>query len=390
MKKYIKHGSIFRLRGKNGKIAVTIPKIDLPYITFGKPGDGVGRGQGKPGDVIDKDGKGKQPGQPGTDPGDAITVNVDLDEAFNLMKDELQLPNLKPKPNQTYEEVRTVYNGKSKIGPNSLLNKRWTMLESMKRHAALGQLGKKVLLPGLTEAVTLLSPINEDKRYRQHNEIRIPSSNALIVFLRDGSGSMDQYKCDIVSDISWWIELYIKKFYDKTETLHIWHDTEARVVSAKQFYDLRYGGGTLCTSSVKLMQKLIKTKYNPIKWNIYGLYFGDGETFGSDNKSFCKSLAGELGPDVVNMFGIVEILHYSGFGESLKKYVDGQVAKGELPHVRSTEIKRPEGNNNYFGEVFADEDKRNEEIKRVIMELLGKNSVGGAKKNEVTLEEVSA
>jgi uncharacterized sporulation protein YeaH/YhbH (DUF444 family) len=389
LQKHIKNGSIFRQRGKNGKIAVTIPRIDLPHIVFGKPQEGVGRGPGKDGDVIGKDpGKGKD-GKPGTDPGDGITVMVDLDEVLKLLKDELQLPDMKPKANQTFEDIRVVYNGISKVGPNSLLHKQRTMKQCMKRLSALGKLDEKVLLPGYSTPVPVLAPINDDKRFRQYNEIKVPSSNAVLFFLRDGSGSMDQYKTDIVSDISWWLDLYIRRFYQKTERVHIWHDTEAKEVSEKHFYELRYGGGTNCTSSLKLMNKIIKTRYNPVKWNIYGFYFGDGESFGTDNQEFVKMLKNQLGPNTVNMFGQIEILHYAGFGESLKGYIDKQIEKGSLPHVRNASIDRPE--NAGWHEVFADEAKRDEEIKRVLKLLLGKDAKqlqAEAKKADVKIEEL--
>lgn len=388
LQKHIKNGSIFRQRGKNGKISVTIPRIDLPHIVYGKPNEGVGRGPGGKGDVIGKDpDKGKK-GGPGTDPGDGITVQIDMDDVLKLLKEELQLPDMKPKPNQTYEDVKIVYNGISKLGPNSLLHKGRTMKQCMKRLSALGKLDKKVMLPGYTTAVPVLSPINDDKRFRQYNEIRIPTSNAVMFFMRDGSGSMDQYKTDIVSDIAWWIDLYISKYYKKTETVHIWHDTEAKEVSAKHFYELRYGGGTYCTSALKCMNKIIKNRYNPVKWNIYGFYFGDGESFGTDNQEFCKMLRNQLGPNTVNMFGQVEILHYAGFGESLKGYIDKRQAKGELPHVRNASIDRPE--NSSWHEVFSDETKRDEEIKRVIKLLLGKDAKAQqeAKKADVKIEEV--
>lgn len=370
LKKHIKNGSIFRQRGKNGKIVVTIPQIELPRIVFGKGNEGVGKGPGKPGDIIDKD-KGKKGNKPGEDPGDGIQIQLDLDEVLKLLKDELQLPDLKPKANQTYEDVKVVYNGISKLGPNSLLHKPRTMKQCMKRLAALGQLDNKVLLPGYTQAVPILSPVNDDKRFRQYNEIRVPSSNAVIFFLRDGSGSMDQQKCDIVSDISWWIDLYIREYYKKTEVVHIWHDTEAKEVSAQDFYALRYGGGTKCASSAKLMNKIIKDRYNPIKWNIYGFYFGDGETTSVDNAEFAKILKNQLGPDVVNMFGQVEILHYNGYGEGLKAYLDKQIGKGALPHLRNTSVDRQENTGWY---ASLPDDKRDEEVRRVLKTLLGKDA----------------
>jgi uncharacterized sporulation protein YeaH/YhbH (DUF444 family) len=141
-------------------------------------------------------------------------------------------------------------------------------------------------------------------------------------------------------------------------------------VSEKMFYDLRYGGGTTCTTSVQLMTKLIKTRFNPTKWNIYAFYFGDGETSIEDNRSFVKILRNELGANVVNLFGIVEVLHYEGFGDSMKKYVDEQIGKGGLTHVKSVSVDRQADSPWHLN--FSDESKRDEEVKKVIKALLGK------------------
>ena len=54
LKKFIKSGQIVKSRGKRGKISITIPKIDIPQILYGDNGNGIGRGKGKDGDVIDK------------------------------------------------------------------------------------------------------------------------------------------------------------------------------------------------------------------------------------------------------------------------------------------------------------------------------------------------
>jgi uncharacterized sporulation protein YeaH/YhbH (DUF444 family) len=255
----------------------------------------------------------------------------------------------------------------------------------------------KKVLPGLTEAVNVLSPINDDRRFRQYNEIKIPSSNAVIFFMRDGSGSMDQYKCDIVSDIAYWLNLWICSHYDKTERVFIWHDTEARELSEKEFFGLRYGGGTYVSSALKMMKKIVKNRYNPVKWNIYGFYFGDGESGQQDNQEFTRILKKELGSNVLNMFGQVEILNY-GFGsgwESLKEYIDKQQAKNpeELKHVRNTEIKRPQSADDRwnFNSSFPDEETRDKEIKRVLKSLLGKTNEERtqAKTAQVHLEEIT-
>jgi len=356
-------------------VGITIPRIDLPHIVFGRPGEGVGRGPGNKGDIIGKDpdkGKGDKAGE---DPADGITVQIDLETVLKLLKDELQLPNLQPKVNQTFEDERVVYNGISKIGPLSLLHKRRTLKETMKRMAAMGQLQNKIIVPGFNQPTAVLLPINDDRRYRQYNIIKKPSNQAVIFYMRDGSGSMDPFKCDIVSDIAWWVDLWVRSFYKRTESVYIWHDTEAKEVSQEVFYNLRYGGGTKCSSALSLMSKLIQQKgrFDPNKWNIYGLYFGDGENQTNDNAQFCKVLRKDLGPDKVNMFGVCQILHMWPYEQSLKAYVDKQLEAGKLPnHIRSTSIDKPEGA--AWHDVLKNDEHRDEAIKKALKDLLGKDA----------------
>ena len=99
LKKFIKSGQIVRNRGKNGKISITIPKIDIPHIVYGESGEGAGRGPGKDGDVIGKDPKSGQGNGAGQGESEGITINLDLEEVLKFMQNELELPNLKKKPN---------------------------------------------------------------------------------------------------------------------------------------------------------------------------------------------------------------------------------------------------------------------------------------------------
>jgi uncharacterized protein len=390
LKKYIKTGRLFRQRGKNGRISIPIPHIDLPHIVFGRPTEGVGRGPGDKGDIIGKDpDKGKN-GKPGEDPGEGMLVQVDLEAIMKMLKDELELPNLLPKENQTFDEVKIKYNGISKIGPRSLLHKKRTMLQAMKRLAALGKLEEKHFLPGFTEPVPLLLPINDDRRYRQYTEHKIPSSNAVIFFARDGSGSMDQYKCDIVSDLCWWLDQWVRMFYKKTERVYIWHDTEAKEVGEEEFYKLRYGGGTKCSSSLKLISNMLENRYKPQKWNIYVFYFGDGENMTNDNGTFCKLIRNDFGSHKVNLVGITQVLHAWGYEDSLKAFVDRQIESSKLDgdYVRTAAINRPEGSS--WHEVLKDEAQRDEAIKRALKQLLGKDSKKVLfEKSDVTIKEIA-
>lgn len=368
LKKFIKSGQIVRNRGKNGKVSITIPKIDIPHIVYGDSGEGIGRGGGKDGDVIGKDPqKGSNKGKAGQDESEGIVINLDLEEVLKFMQEELKLPNLKKKPNETYEEIKIKYNNISLIGPESLRHNRRTLMQTLKRQAAEGTLDKLSYVPGLKDPVRILKPINEDKRYRQYNEIKIPSSNALIVFARDGSGSMDATKCDIVSDMAWWIDIWIRRFYDRVDRLYVWHDSMAMEVDEEKFYKYRFGGGTTCSSALKFISKQFENRYPPDKWNIYVFYFTDGENWDDDNKVFVSTLAEEFKPNVVNFTGITQILS-SVQDDSVKGYVDNAIKEGVLDedYVRTVSI----GQSQYWNTSLTEEE-RNKQIMQAIKKLLG-------------------
>src|SRR5208283_531491 len=122
-------------------MAITLPKIDIPHIVYGDGDEGVNRGPGKDGDVIarDPEGDGHEAGQ---GEAEGITVNIDLEDVLQFFKDELELPDLKPKPHETFEEVRIKYNDISLTGPESLRHNRRTMLQALKRLSATGEIDK--------------------------------------------------------------------------------------------------------------------------------------------------------------------------------------------------------------------------------------------------------
>ena len=371
LKNKIKSGKIFRTRAKDGKFGVNVPTIEIPHIVYGKQKEGVGRGPGNEGDVVgddNGDGKGNKPGKGSVE---GTEVQVELQEILNELKKELKLPDLKQKPNPTFEEEKIVYNGLSKTGPNALLHRKKTLLQTMKRMSASGEIHKHKKVVGFDVDVPVLLPNNDDRRYRQWNIVRKPSSNAAIFFMRDGSGSMDNMKCDIVSDIAYWLDLFIASYYKKTESVYIWHDEKAKEVSKDKFYKDRMGGGTLCSSALNLMKKLIRKggRFDPSKWNIYAFYFGDGENWGDDNKKFTDIIKQHFTPEIVNLFGSVQVLAYGS--DTLKAQIDKDLK--DTKNVRSTEVKRASDSSSPF-DYYKEPANRDEAVMNVLRDLLGEKA----------------
>jgi uncharacterized sporulation protein YeaH/YhbH (DUF444 family) len=355
---------------------MVVPRITIPHIVRGKEQSGIGRGPGKPGDVIDKDAPEGQGNQAGREEGEGIIVEISMEEILKFLKDELMLPNLKPKPNEVFEEKKIKYNDIALQGPASLLHRPRTMTQALKRMCASGEIGQLHEIPGFADPVQIITPINSDRRYRQYKEINIPSSNAAIFFARDGSGSMDQYKCDIVSDMAWWIDMWIRSFYKRTERVYIWHDTVAQEVDEKKFYKYRYGGGTECSSALKLIAKQFDNRFPPDKWNIYIFYFTDGDNWGEDNQIFVETLEKQFPNHVVNLFGLTQVMPWTQH-EGLKKFVDDKLS--HMTNLRTTGIgmREAEGRTpmalNYYSTPQLSEEERNKQITQSIIDLLGAN-----------------
>lgn len=375
LQKYIKTNRFVRLRGKNGKATVSIPTIDIPHFVYGEGETGIGRGPGKKGDIIKRDPQKDDGHEAGEDEGEGILVNVGLEYFLEELQKELKLPNLKPKPTQTFEDIKIKYNDISLTGPESLRHNRRTILQALKRQAAANDLDKLYYIPGSTDPMRIIKPINSDRRYRQYKEIKIPSSNAVVMFGRDGSISMDEEKCDIVSDMAYWIDAWIRRFYEKVERCYFWHDVAAQEVDEEYFYKYRYGGGTQCSSCLKLMAKQFENRFPPEKWNVYCFYFSDGENQYNDNPVFNESLAKDFPPTVCNLFGITQVLCYN-YSNSLKESVDKESEK--LPNVKTTSIGTEKTVDFSSGDWSApkfSEDERNEAIKQALKTLLSEPNV---------------
>lgn len=386
LKGLIKSGGFISQRPSGGKFRVSIPGIEQPRFTFGpSKGKQLGRGEGEEGDVIgyepgDGNGNGNGKGQKaGDDHVEGVTVGVDFEDFLQFLQEELELPEMRPKPTETFEDIKIRYNGYSKVGPNALRHTRRTLITAIKRLASMGELDRLQTIPGMRIPLPLISVIRDDFRYRQYNEVKIPSSNAVAFFVRDCSGSMDDYRCDIVSDMSWWIDMWIKQFYDRLERCYIVHDTKAEEVSEEKFYTYRHGGGTRCSSAFNMIADVIEKRFPPEHYNIYVFYFTDGENWGSsDNELILSMLEDTLGSNVVNLVGVTEVCSYTnslqthslkGFLDQKCEIVKSMSKKKGFEHLRTTDVGAGQGS--AWGGEPMDEGERNERIIHAIKDLIG-------------------
>lgn len=369
LKKLFKSGSIVKMRPKGDKLLIPLPKIDIPRLIFGEDDQGVGRGPGKKGDVVARD---PQKGnKPGTDTGEGIQVQIDMEDVLEFMEEDLKLPKMKPKPIKTFDQVKIRYNNISKVGLNSLRHMRRTMKEAIKRSAMSGDSDNLQKVPGSSIPIKVTTPIKSDFRYRQYKEIVIPSSDAVVIFARDCSGSMDDYRCEIASDMSWWIDIWIRKFYKKVERCYFIHDAVAEEVDEEKFYKYRMNGGTYCSSVFDKISHQFENRFPPDKFNIYVFYFTDGDNYSEDNDKMLKIIKERFGDNVVNLLAITQICSVN-YKESVKQIFDTAISDGFLPkdQIKTVSIGAGGDRNFNWGSEKMTDEERNKQIIDAIRKLL--------------------
>ena len=137
------------------------------------------------------------------------------------------------------------------------------------------------------ERIPYLDPI--DLRYRSRIRVPVPTSKAVMFCVMDVSGSMDEGRKELSKRFFILLYLFLTRHYEKIELVFIRHHTQAAEVSEEDFFHARETGGTVVSSALVLMEEIIRARYSPAEWNIYGAQASDGDNWHHDSGR-CREL----------------------------------------------------------------------------------------------------
>lgn len=316
--------------GQGGRQEVVHPGNQefLAGDTLPKPPDGGGQGQGN--GQASQDGEGM----------DDFAFQITQEEFLNFLFDDLALPNLVRKRLKDTESFKYVRSGFSTQGVPAKLDvirslrgahARRLGLSGARRHKIREleeQLAALKVAPDdldaafshadqiqvLEEEIARLKAnvkripfIDEiDLRFRQHLKQPQPATSAVMFCVMDVSGSMTQTHKDIAKRFFILLYLFLQKNYKKIDVVFIRHHTSAKEVNEEEFFYSRETGGTIVSSALKLMQKIIETRYSPAEWNIYAAQASDGDNWNDDSPVCSKLLTDRLLP-LVQYYAYIEI-----------------------------------------------------------------------------------
>ncbi len=282
---------------------VRVPIRSLQQFKFRyHPGQGnrVGQdqGQARPGDVLAK----AQPPAPTSSTGslpadnpgfDYYETDVTVDEIAGLLFDELGLPSLKPNAVAPIPSPVWQFQDINKKGLMGNLDRKRSLKENLLRNARRGQ--------------ARVGPwLAEDLRFKTWADQTRPDNQAVVIAMRDISGSMGDFKKRMARSVAFWMLKFLHNKYQAVEVVFLVHHTQAREVTEEQFFDLGESGGTKVSSVYELCWRVIETRYSPDRWNIYPFHFSDGDNWSdADNRRALESLDKIL--PRVNAFGYCEI-----------------------------------------------------------------------------------
>lgn len=244
---------------------------------------------------------------------DIFETEVTIEEIFQSIFDDLELPNLKKKKfNKILKDSFKRKKGFKKHGISPRLAKRRTAIEKVKRKQAT----QKVLGRDIAERFPFKK---DDLRYSRVKLNKNKEYNAVIICIMDTSASMDQMKKYMARSFFFMIYKFIKMKYEEVDICFISHSTTAKEVTEEEFFHKVESGGTYISSGYKKALEIINTRYNPQIYNIYTFHASDGDNWNEDNDRAVK-VAKELS-NVCNLFGYIEIMGY-GYSNGIRnKYL---------------------------------------------------------------------
>ena len=128
-----------------------------------------------------------------------------------------------------------------------------------------------------------------DLRYNNFERVPVPVTSAVMFCIMDVSASMGYHEKDIAKRFFTLLYIFLTRQYKNVELVFIRHHTEAKEVDEEEFFNSRESGGTVVAPSLKLMDQIIRERYDQ-SWNVYCCQASDGDVWSREDALECKKL----------------------------------------------------------------------------------------------------
>jgi hypothetical protein len=326
-------------------VSIPMKRIAEPRLRHGEGGDREqvfpGNKEFVQGDTLPKPKSGEgQRGSEGSPDGegeDDFRFTISAEEYLNVLFEELELPDLAKTKLKDDATLRYHRAGHTSAGAPSNLNVVRTMRRSLARRICLGRPksgelsaieaeiaeleGKTERTPEeegrLAEAIGHLAQMNArvrriayidpvDLRFNRFEARPQPSAQAVMFCLMDVSGSMTEDMKDLAKRFFLLLHLFLTRNYKHVDLVFIRHTSEAKEVDEETFFHSRETGGTVVSTALAEMRRVIDERYPVEDWNIYAAQASDGDNYSGDSATCLRLLDEEVLP-ICQYFAYVEV-----------------------------------------------------------------------------------
>ncbi len=289
-------------------------------------GDTIPRPQGGSGD-------GGSEGSPDGEGQDEFRFALSREEFVDLFLEDLELPDLAKRRLVNAEAVTWHRAGYSVTGSPANLALNRTVRNSLSRRIALrrpktaeiqalrgeiaaltaerdeqarrleleAELERKLRR---TSLIPYIDPI--DVRYKRFEAQPKPVAQAVMFCLMDVSGSMTEHMKDLAKRFYVLLYIFLKRRYKNVDVVFIRHTHQAQEVDEDTFFHSPETGGTVVSTALEEMQRVINERYSPDSWNIYAAQASDGDNTASDNDKTAALLVDVILP-VCQYYAYLEV-----------------------------------------------------------------------------------
>jgi uncharacterized sporulation protein YeaH/YhbH (DUF444 family) len=391
---YIQHGNL-----STGEIKIPIKMVELPEFVYDQYSQGgVGKGEGDVGDPVEQpgeQGEGDEEGEPGEEEGEHGQYEMDPEEFAEELDDRLGL-DLEPKGKKIKEITEGALVEKVRTGPDATVDFEELFKKGLKRELALhfdeDYVREVLKVRGMAVQSTFewardnnipvskgwieqeydnlsaderttydsiedidrdyqrvpasddlnsISLRREDKRHKHPEITKEYEKNAVVVFIRDVSGSMRQHKRELVERVFTPLDWYLTGKYDEAKFHYIVHDSTADEVDRNKFFGMKSGGGTRISTAYELTQEILDNNYPWADWNRYVFAAGDGENFRDDSKDNVVPLMEEID---ANLHAYLEV-------KSDQYAYHGEIVEEELGEKENVAVTYVEDNDDVMDSI---------------------------------------
>jgi uncharacterized sporulation protein YeaH/YhbH (DUF444 family) len=316
---------VFRHSRRTGKSEFVVPG-NKEYVA----GDEIERPSGGAG------GRGSE-GSPDGEGEDDFEFTLSKEEFLDMFFEDLELPDLIKKTLKETTATDIMRAGFQVTGSPANLSVIRTMRNSMARRislkrpkqaeidavaaaledarergddAAVAKLAQELeVLHRRAKVIPYIDPI--DVRYNRFERVPKPNTQAVMFCLMDVSGSMTEAMKDLAKRFFMLLYVFLQRRYKTVDVVFIRHTSTAEEVDEETFFYSRETGGTVVSTALDQMLKIVNERYPTGTWNIYAAQASDGDNYGADSGR-CVELLGQHILPLCQYFAYIEVGDGSG------------------------------------------------------------------------------